>query len=88
MIQKGPRQPTEPYVRFSHHEWSDGGLLREGMAADVCVFDPKQIADRSTYDAGRQLAVGMAHVIVNGQLVLHEGKRTSALPGRALRSGH
>src|SRR5439155_17806642 len=32
MIQKGPRQPTEAYVRFSHHEWSDGGLLREGMA--------------------------------------------------------
>ena len=66
----------------------DRGLLREGMAADVCVFDPKQIADRSTYDAGRQLAVGMAHVIVNGQLVLQDGKRTSALPGRALRSGH
>jgi N-acyl-D-amino-acid deacylase len=63
----------------------DRGLLREGMAADVCVFDPKQITDRSTYDAGRQLAAGMAHVIVNGQLVLHEGKRTSALPGRSLR---
>jgi N-acyl-D-amino-acid deacylase len=66
----------------------DRGLLREGMAADVCVFDTKQIADRSTYDDGRQLAVGMAHVIVNGQLVLQDGKRTSALPGRALRSGH
>ena len=66
----------------------DRGLLREGMAADVCVFDPKQIADRSTYDDGRQLAVGMVHVIVNGQLVLQDGKRTSALPGRALRSGH
>jgi N-acyl-D-amino-acid deacylase len=63
----------------------DRGLLKEGMVADVCVFDPKQIADRSTYDDGRQLAVGMAHVIVNGQLVLYEGKRTSALPGRALR---
>ena len=63
----------------------DRGMLREGMAADICVFDPQQIADRSTYDDGRQLAAGMSHVIVNGQLVLHEGNRTSALPGRALR---
>jgi N-acyl-D-amino-acid deacylase len=62
----------------------DRGLLREGMAADVIVFDPEQIADRSTYDDGRQIAVGMEHVIVNGQVVLHSGKRTSALPGRAL----
>jgi N-acyl-D-aspartate/D-glutamate deacylase len=60
------------------------GLLREGMAANVIVFDPEQIADRSTYDDGRQIAVGMEHVIVNGQVVLHSGKRTSALPGRVL----
>jgi N-acyl-D-amino-acid deacylase len=62
----------------------DRGLLREGMAADVIVFDPEQIADRSTYDDGRQIAVGMEHVIVNGQIVLHSGKRTPALPGRPL----
>jgi N-acyl-D-amino-acid deacylase len=63
----------------------DRGLLREGMAADVVVFDPHTIADRSTYDDGRRLATGVEHVAVNGQLVLHEGRRTSALPGRALR---
>jgi N-acyl-D-amino-acid deacylase len=63
----------------------DRGLLREGMAADVVVFDPDHVADLSTYDDGRRLAVGMEHVIVNGQLVLHSRKRTNALPGRALR---
>jgi N-acyl-D-amino-acid deacylase len=55
------------------------------MAADVVVFDPRQIADRATYEDGRQLAVGVEHVIVNGQLVLRHGTRTPALPGRALR---
>jgi N-acyl-D-amino-acid deacylase len=63
----------------------DRGLIREGMAADIVVFDPATIADRSTYEDGRQLAVGMHHVVVNGQLVLHAAKRTGALPGRALR---
>jgi N-acyl-D-amino-acid deacylase len=65
----------------------DRGLLREGMAADVVVFDPDAIADRSTYEDGRRLAVGMEHVLVNGELVLHHGRRTHALPGRALRRG-
>jgi N-acyl-D-amino-acid deacylase len=64
---------------------SDRGLLRPGMAGDVVVFDPEAIADRATYDDGRRLAVGMEHVIVNGELVLHNGARTAALPGRALK---
>jgi N-acyl-D-amino-acid deacylase len=63
----------------------DRGLLREGMAADVVVFDPDTIADRATFEQGRQLAVGVEHVLVNGQLVLHGGKRTAATPGRGLR---
>jgi N-acyl-D-amino-acid deacylase len=64
----------------------DRGLLREGMAADVIVFDDAAVADRSTYEQGRQLAVGMEQVIVNGEFVLHDGQRTTQLPGRALRS--
>jgi N-acyl-D-amino-acid deacylase len=64
---------------------TDRGLLCEGMAADVVVFDPEMIADRSTYDDGRQLAVGVEHVLVNGELVLHAGKRTNAMPGRGLK---
>jgi N-acyl-D-amino-acid deacylase len=64
---------------------NDRGLLKPGLAADVIVFDPAQIADRSTFDDGKNLAVGMEHVMVNGKLVLHDGKRTTALPGRGLR---
>jgi N-acyl-D-amino-acid deacylase len=65
----------------------DRGLLRPGMAADVVIFDPDEIADRSTYEDGRPLAVGMRHVVVNGTVVLEDGRRTAALPGRALRRG-
>ena len=64
---------------------TDRGLLRKGMAADVVVFDPETIADRATFENGRQLAVGVEHVVVNGDLVLRDGRRTQALPGRALR---
>jgi len=64
---------------------SDRGLLRPGFAADVVVFDPDVIADRSTLENGRPLAVGMDHVLVNGVLILREGVRTDALPGRGLR---
>lgn len=65
----------------------DRGLLREGFAADVVVFDPATVADRATFDKGRELAAGMEHVLVNGELVLHAGERTPVLPGRALRHG-
>jgi N-acyl-D-aspartate/D-glutamate deacylase len=60
------------------------GLLREGMFADVVVFDPKTIADRATYEAPHQYAVGMKHVFVNGVQVLKDGEHTGAKPGRAL----
>ena len=62
----------------------DAIKLRE-PSVDVVVFDAEAIADRSTYEDGRRLAVGMEHVIVNGELVLHNGERTQATPGRALR---
>jgi N-acyl-D-amino-acid deacylase len=63
----------------------DRGLIRPGLAADVVVFEPDRIADRATYEDGRQLAVGMRHVLVNGEPVLLDGQRTPARPGRALR---
>jgi N-acyl-D-amino-acid deacylase len=61
------------------------GLLKEGMFADVVVFDPGTIADRATYDEPHQYAVGMRHVFVNGVQVLRDGEHTGALPGRALK---
>jgi N-acyl-D-amino-acid deacylase len=60
------------------------GLLKEGMFADVVVFDPMTIADRATYEKPHQYAVGMKHVFVNGVQVLKDGEHTGAKPGRAL----
>ena len=63
----------------------DRGLIRPGMAADLVVFDADRVGDRATYADGRQPAEGVDHVLVNGELVLLDGQRTPALPGRALR---
>ena len=65
----------------------DRGLLLPGFAADVAVFDPVSVIDRSTYAAGRTPAEGVDHVLVNGTLVLENGEPTGATPGRALRRG-
>jgi N-acyl-D-amino-acid deacylase len=63
----------------------DRGLLREGMYADIVVFDPETVHDRATYEEPHQLSVGIEHVFVNGVAVLRYGQHTGALPGRALR---
>ena len=60
------------------------GFLREGMFADVVVFDPAQIGDRATFEKPHQYAVGMTHVFVNGVQVLKDGEHTGAKPGRAV----
>ncbi len=66
---------------------SDRGRLRAGAWADVAVFDPARIADRSTYADPHRYAVGVSTVVVNGQLVVDGGDHTGALPGRVLRRG-
>ncbi|MFO0908136.1 MAG: D-aminoacylase [Isosphaeraceae bacterium] len=66
---------------------TDRGLIRRGFAADIAVFDPQTVIDRSTYAAGRTLAEGVDHVVVNGTLALFNGEPTGATPGRALRRG-
>src|SRR5213592_2112138 len=60
------------------------GFLKEGMFADVVVFDPASIADRATFEKPHQYAVGVKHVFVNGAQVLKNGDHTGAKPGRAL----
>src|SRR5213082_596553 len=60
------------------------GMLKEGMFADVVVFDPKTITDHATFDKPHQYATGMKHVFVNGVQVIKEGEHTDANPGRAL----
>ncbi|MFO0960432.1 MAG: D-aminoacylase [Isosphaeraceae bacterium] len=66
---------------------TDRGLVRPGLAADLAIFDPAEIRDRSTYDNGRAEAVGMRHVLVNGTFALLDGEPTGATPGRGLRRG-
>jgi N-acyl-D-amino-acid deacylase len=89
-VRAGDWSLEEAVMRCSYHGarrfgLKDRGLLREGFAADVVVFDPDAITDRSTYDDGQALAVGVDHVIVNGEPVLLDGARTKALPGRGLK---
>jgi dihydroorotase/N-acyl-D-amino-acid deacylase len=67
--------------------FKDRGVLKEGMKADVVVFDPNTIRDVSTYEDPHHFSEGISCVIVNGTAVLQNGKMTGALPGRVLRHG-
>lgn len=66
---------------------ADRGLLRDGLAADITVFDPATVASTATYEAPRSFPVGIDWVIVNGEIVVAAGEHTGATPGRALRRG-
>ncbi len=61
------------------------GALRRGYHADICVFDPESIASNATARDPRRYASGIAHVIVNGQLSMRHGRRTSVNAGQVLR---
>jgi N-acyl-D-aspartate/D-glutamate deacylase len=60
-------------------------LLRAGQFADVTVFDPEAVIDRSTYLEPFHFSSGVIHVVVNGRVVLNDSRTTDARPGRALR---
>jgi N-acyl-D-amino-acid deacylase len=62
----------------------DRGLIRPGMKADIAVFDPATVKDKSEFDKPHQYAVGFRHVLVNGRPVLLDGKMTGTLSGRVL----
>lgn len=62
----------------------DRGLLQKGMFADVVIFDPQTIADRSTFENSHQYSVGVRDVFVNGMQVLKNGEHTGVKPGKAL----
>jgi N-acyl-D-amino-acid deacylase len=64
---------------------TDRGVLKQGMWADVVIFDPATIHDAATFENPNQFSVGMKYVIVNGTPVIAEGKMTTALPGKVLR---
>ena len=65
----------------------DRGRIGEGLVADLAIFDPRGVIDRATFEDPHQLAEGVPHVLVNGELVVSNGKHTSARPGRVLRRG-
>lgn len=65
--------------------FTDRGVLKQGMWADVVVFDPERITDKATFEEPNQLSVGMQWVLVNGVPVIAEGQATQALPGKVLR---
>jgi dihydroorotase/N-acyl-D-amino-acid deacylase len=64
---------------------TDRGVLKEGMWADIVVFDPATIEDLATFGEPNQLSEGMEYVLVNGGLVIDQGKMTGALTGKVLR---
>jgi len=65
--------------------FADRGVLKQGMWADVVIFDPETVRDLATFDDPNQLSQGMEFVLVNGVPVIENGKMTGALPGKVLR---
>lgn len=64
----------------------DRGIIRPGAFADLVIFDPETVADRSTFEASHQLSTGVEQVWINGTRVLRDGAHTGAKPGRFIRS--
>jgi N-acyl-D-amino-acid deacylase len=63
----------------------DRGTIREGMAADVIVFDLESLRDRATFTEPHQLSEGMVHVFVNGEAAIRDGDFTGVMAGKVLR---
>ena len=63
---------------------NDRGVIREGAWADVVLFDAQTVADKATYTDPHQYPEGISYVIVNGEIVIDQGRHTGALPGQVL----
>jgi N-acyl-D-amino-acid deacylase len=62
----------------------DRGLIREGFAADLVIFDAEKVIDRATFEQPHQYPDGIRFVFVNGKLVVHESQHTGARSGKIL----
>ncbi len=62
----------------------DRGFIREGLAADLVIFDEKTVGDRATFEKPHQYPTGISYVIVNGEVVFAGGAMTASRPGVAL----
>ena len=76
------RMTSLPAQKF---QLKDRGLLREGMAADVVIFNAASVKDLSTYDQPHQFSTGFSYVLVNGKPVLENGKHTGMRSGGTLK---
>jgi N-acyl-D-amino-acid deacylase len=63
------------------------GVIREGAAADLVLFDPATVKDLATYEKPQAFPAGIPHVLVNGVFVVRDGKTTGARPGQILLRG-
>jgi len=68
----------------------DRGILREGMCADIVVFDPADVSEKAVYPGAKNrkphaYPTGIPYVLVNGTVVIDNGEHTGALPGKVLR---
>ncbi|MFX1524308.1 MAG: amidohydrolase family protein, partial [Promethearchaeota archaeon] len=63
----------------------DRGLIREGMCADIVIFDSDKIIDKATYTDPHQFPDGIHYVIINGEIVVKNKEHTNAKPGKILR---
>ena len=83
MVEAVRKATSLPAKRFG---FKDRGEIRKGMIADIVVFDPVRIRDRSSIEDSKAYAEGVVHVLVNGVLVLEKERMTGARPGIAIRS--
>ena len=65
----------------SQLHFTDRGLIKNGFAADLVIFDPATVADRATFTDPFQYPVGIETVVVNGRVVLDHGRHTGERPG-------
>jgi N-acyl-D-amino-acid deacylase len=82
-LEEAVRKMTSKAAARVH--FTDRGILRPGMMADITIFDPLTIRDVSTFDDPNRYSVGIRHVFVNGKRVVAGGKITTERPGRPLR---
>lgn len=61
------------------------GSLKEGFAADILVFDPERISDKATYSSPHQYSEGVLYLLINGELVIENGRYNGKLVGKPLR---
>jgi N-acyl-D-amino-acid deacylase len=65
---------------------TDRGFVKPNYLADLVVFDPKTVIDKSTYENPREPAAGIIHVFIDGQYVIKNSKRTDLVAGKSVRN--